>query len=347
VGLSHALDKPFAMVADGSMGISFKEKPMGMRMFMLVTAMTTSWCSLHGQDPDPAIELGAAYSRAVAEKEETYHRSFDELSKKLSKMQILSQDSKEETILAMKIVVTGLIAEGKAVIASYEKYKSDSKAYMAALDRIPSAIPPMAEMARLKARKNANNPIGKQYEQFAKNANELIGTISQRRLDVEQGDALIAQAVKETESAVEFLTDYGAFLEVLSLGDITAARQAFRERMHEFMRNYQKFDGLMQKFHEKLRSTSSSDKIRQEYQAEKAKKAEEQELKRIQEQKAAEGRDSERSIITAEKMQATLTPAPSTRMVSQSNYRPVNYANVAKASSNVQRNINTVRRFIK
>lgn len=319
---------------------------MGMRMFMLVTAMATSWCGLHGQEPDPALALGAAYSRAVSEKEQTYHRAIEELSKKLSKMQILSQDSKEETILAMKSIVTGLVEEGKAVIASYEKYKSDSKAYMAAMDRIPSAIPPMAEMARLKARKNANNPIGRQYEQFAKEANELIGTISQRRLDVEQGDALIAQAVKETESAVEFLTDYGAFLEVLSLGDIAAARQAFRERMHEFMRNYQKFDGLMQQFHEKLKSTSSSDQIRQEYQSKKAKKAEEQEQRRVESLKATR-RETDPQNKSAETVQPTLTYSSPARTVTQGNYRPVNYANVAKASANVQRNINTVRRFIK
>lgn len=256
-----------------------------MRTFVLVSALLVGASVLQAQDKEPAFEVGAAYGRVVTEKEKGYLGSIENLSQKLGKMKTLSQENKEDTIVAMKEVVKALIAEGKDVVSAFEKYKSDSKAYMAALDRMPSALRTMADAARVKAQKYTNTPMGKQYESLEKEYSDLANRMPFRRKDVEDADAVIAQAVKETESAIEFLSDYSAFLDVLALGDITAARQAFREKLHHFLRNYIRFDSLMMQFHEKLRATSTSDEIRKDYENQQRKKLEEQqerERQRIQ-----------------------------------------------------------------
>jgi hypothetical protein len=324
-----------------------------LRASLLVIAVITSGVGLQGQDKDPVMEIGAAYSRAATEKETIYMKSIEDLSKKFSRMQVLTQENKEDSIVAMKSILALLQDEGKSVLSSYEQYKANSKAYLAALDRMPSALRPLIEAAKIKAQKNSDNPVGKQYEGLVNDFNKIIDNLPLRRKDVEKADKDLAQAIKETESAVEFLSDYSVFLDVLALGDITGARQAFREKMHQFMRNYQKFDGLMRQFHDKLRATSSSDEIRKEYEAEKAnmaKEAAEQERERIhameQEKQSLQGQVVDNVKPFAPSYVSAQKPSPKV-VVSQSSYRPVNYANVAKASANVQRNINSIRRFIK
>lgn len=261
---------------------------MRLRSLILATFLISGWGKLHPQDADPAIEIGAAYGRAVTEKEKLYLVSMDNLTKKYGKLKTHSPESIEASIVAMKKVVSDLINEGKEVVGAFEKYKTDSKEYVAALDRMPSAIRSMADAARIKAQKNANNPMGRQYEMLAKNYTDLANDLPLKKRDVEAADSVIAQAVSETERAVEFLIDYNKFLDVLALGDIAAARQAFREKLHQFMRNYQRFDTQMQQFHERLKSTSSSDEVRNEYQLEQKRKIDEHQERERQKYQALE-----------------------------------------------------------
>lgn len=273
------------------------------RTRLLLAAFILAAPNVVAQEGDPGLEIGAAYARSVTEKEKDYLGAFDELTKNIAKMKDLSQESKEDTINAMKVVVKNLIAEGKTVVSAHEKYKADSKAYLAAIDRMPSALKSMADSAMEKARKYENNPMGTQYQRLADTYRELTVQLPIRRKDVEQADAAIAQAVKETSAAIEFLTDYHSFLDVLSLGDITAAREEFRKKLHHFMANYQRFDSLMQQFHERLRSTSTSDDIRKDYEQEKRKKIQEQQDQQRQRmQSMEEERQRRAAAVEAERL---------------------------------------------